>query len=117
MYSFSCSHVLLYPLVVFQLISAIKLKNFREKTTNMTLSYDTFKKIVVVRVQLIQLLRGLVRILNQRIAGPICNGKGSILLHRIRTSKELQSPLKQTYDPFVDRLTPYCECANHCVTA
>jgi hypothetical protein len=45
----------------------------------------------------------LLRILNQRLAGPNCNGKGkaspviillSILLHWIRTSNELQSPLR-----------------------
>jgi hypothetical protein len=45
----------------------------------------------------------LLRILNQRIAGPNYNGKGrafpvitllSILLHWIRTSKELQSPIR-----------------------
>jgi hypothetical protein len=45
----------------------------------------------------------LLKILNQRIAGPNCNGKGraspvitliSILLHLIRTSKELQSSLR-----------------------
>jgi hypothetical protein len=60
--------------------------------------------MIIVRAQLIQLLRGLVtRILNQKIAGPNCNGKGraspvitllSILLHWIRTSKELQTPLR-----------------------
>jgi hypothetical protein len=61
--------------------------------------------IIIIWVQLIQLLRGLVtKNLEQRIAGPNCYGKGraspvitllSILLHWSRTSKELQSPLKQ----------------------
>jgi hypothetical protein len=61
-------------------------------------------KKIIVRAQLIQLLCGLVtKNLNQRISGPNCNGKGkaspvitllSILLHWIRTSKELQSPLR-----------------------
>jgi hypothetical protein len=59
---------------------------------------------IIVRAQLIQLLRGLVtKNLNQRISGPNCNGKGRaspvitlllILLHWIRISKELQSPLR-----------------------
>jgi hypothetical protein len=60
--------------------------------------------IIIVRAQLIQLLRCLVtKNLNERISGPNCNGKEraspvitllSILLSRIRTSKELQSPLR-----------------------
>jgi hypothetical protein len=61
-------------------------------------------QIIIVRAQLIQLVCGLVtKNLNQRISGPNYNGKEraspvitliSILLHWIRTLKELQSPLR-----------------------
>jgi hypothetical protein len=59
-----------------------------------------FSEIIIVRVQLVQLLRGqMTKNFKPEKTGPNCNGKGraspvitlfSILLYWIRTSKELQ---------------------------